>query len=351
MLFYSGIFGISAVLAFIYTNTKHRIVAMIPLILLFAVLFFVSALRYDTGTDYWSYINFFYTSGKVDSYIEPGYTRLCVFLRDIGLDAQWVLAVMSFLTLFFLFLSVPKKSFYIIIPLYITFLYRVSFNAVRNSLTTIMSYYAYTLFQKGKIFRSIVIILIAMQFHRSAGIMLILFVILHFAKIRRLQSIIVAGLLFCLIPVLDTLVMFLLTGGLLPARFGGLGMAMYTMQGEIIRGIGVYSRFMWYFIMLLFLKDIPTSSDNKTVFNIRILLLVLMLVDIFASFSLSIMYRVTISLIFIWFISVHYFNVTKFKLRKLLLTTIYIYSFVLFFYETKNGIDGAIPYKSILVQQ
>jgi hypothetical protein len=349
MLFYVGLYLIATLFAFLYSNTKDKTAAVFPLIATFLILFLPSALRYGIGSDYFGYIDAFQMSGRtVNYYIEPGYQMLNVMIRNMGLNAQWVLAIMAFFTILFLFLSIPKRTFYLAIPLFMMLFYTLSFNGVRNCLTIMMGYYAYILFSKGKYVKSIIIILIAMQFHRSAGVMLLLFLIMHLLKIKKIHSFVIFGLLFCLIPVADNLVQFLLTGPFLPDRFRGLGSFIYQNQPDITRGLLTYSRFLCYMVLIFFVKN--RSSKDNSASNIRICLLCLLLVDILASFSLSIMYRVTHIFSIAWLIAVYHFNITTFKLRKILITLMLLYSFIVFGYQTNRGVDEVVPYRSVLTK-
>jgi hypothetical protein len=170
------------------------------------LMFIPTALRYDVGIDYLAYIRIFNTiKNKRDlakigfGNLEGGYVWLNKAFAYIGLDGQWVLATMAFLTLFFLFCATPKKSFYIIIPFYFVLQYSSIFNIVRQGLVITMGYYAYQLFNKNKKIKAFLIVFIAFFFHKTALLYFFLFLFLLIFNIKKKHALILfLVIVFCM---------------------------------------------------------------------------------------------------------------------------------------------------------
>ena len=96
-----------------FSKTKFRIV-------LFNILFIPAAIRYNVGTDYPNYVDYF-NSVYGNDVNEYGFYVLTVFLRNIGLPVHSLFVASSFLSYFpLLFLS--RRSYSIKILFYVLLL-------------------------------------------------------------------------------------------------------------------------------------------------------------------------------------------------------------------------------------
>ena len=178
-IIYNTILIFSVLFAYLSEYSKTKLSRLISRLFLFMVLFIPSAIRYNIGTDYRSYIDDFYSlyGGDVN---EVGFQALIVFLRYFDLPAHSLFICSAFLVQFpLLFLS--KKNYSWKIMLYILLLYLQSFSAVRNMISLSFVILLFDLLFQGKNLTALVVYPISLLFHISS------FIFLPFFFLNKLQ--------------------------------------------------------------------------------------------------------------------------------------------------------------------
>jgi hypothetical protein len=342
--------------SFCYSKCNNINVAVASKSFVFLLLFVPAAIRYGPGTDYFSYIRGFrqiaigYNVNIKGG--ELGFYYLQKFIQYLNLDVQWLFVVMAFFTYLFLFKAVPRKSFFLIIPLYLFFCYTASYNILRQAITVTIAYYAYQLFIRKKIIKSFFYLFVAVLFQRISLLYFIIFFISSFININKKGSI----LLFILIMIsfqFRYTILDIIVNTIIPYT----PFQNYTLSNPHIRetesnsGLGFLLR---YFIFTSVLLFSPKNGD-KIVNKAFIWFLLLIFTDVLAS-TIWIFYRLRVAFDFSWFLMLHFINTQRTKFRKILLLAIFSYGFLMFVYSltiegvsrfNRHGADSVVPYVSI----
>ena len=153
---------------------------------LFLILFFLSAFRVDTGTDYPNYVNLYRLIGSGDKdwlTIEPGFAILVQFLYGFSEDSRLFFLVTTAVIIGFFFRSFRDYSPY---PIFSVFIF-VGFYHYFNSLNIIRQYMAMSIviflgtrfLIKGNQLKFFASIVLAALFHVSALIFFPLYYVLR----------------------------------------------------------------------------------------------------------------------------------------------------------------------------
>jgi hypothetical protein len=84
------LFG-STLAAYLYEKSESKNAQMVFYSIAFLIPFSFLALRYDIGTDYQNYVDYFYriAGGEIVPK-EPGYILVNYLISEVGLDVQWL---------------------------------------------------------------------------------------------------------------------------------------------------------------------------------------------------------------------------------------------------------------------
>ena len=145
---------------------------------LFLVLFLLSALRYDVGVDYLSYMRIYYSDNPDRS--EPGFNFLNVLFRNKGFSFQSIVILYGFVTIFFAFAYFKENSkniylsvliFYCFTPLYLN-----SFNQLRQATAMYVFLWATRYIKQRKLLKFVLITAVTAFFaHFSVVVLLPLY--------------------------------------------------------------------------------------------------------------------------------------------------------------------------------
>ncbi len=157
----------------------------------FMVFWLLSGLRYETGVDWPGYTLFFKNSlspmEAVNSYFsgnfefELGYTLLNAFVRLFTDNVQWLFLLVSFITSFLLFVSLPKysnKLFLSLLTYFSIFYFVLDMSGIRQCIALNIFLYSIQFIINGRFGRYVLLILIAASFHTSALILIPFYFIL-----------------------------------------------------------------------------------------------------------------------------------------------------------------------------
>ena len=99
----------------------------------FLPFFVVSAIRFEVGTDWFIYEEFFYAINEgTNSFKEPLFNLLNKVVFWFSNDPQWVFVISAFMVLTFVFLAIYKQSRYIPFSILIFFLSTIYFNSLNQ---------------------------------------------------------------------------------------------------------------------------------------------------------------------------------------------------------------------------
>lgn len=187
ILFVFILFGSSAT-SLLYSKSKNANAALIFLILSFLIMFIPAAIRdISVGSDTVTYVSMFYGINDrpflYENY-EPLYVALNRFVGFVGLGYRGMLIIFSFLTYLFVFLSVPRKYLYIVVPMYILIAYPYSMSMLRQALAITIAMYALRLFLNKMYIKTIIWLFISAGFHKSGIVYLPLFLFFFLFKVK-----------------------------------------------------------------------------------------------------------------------------------------------------------------------
>jgi len=176
LIFYVLSFLLSVGLYTVYCKKNKKIfligAAIIPLL--------IGGLRYNVGTDYMNYYNFY----ENNSFIDPGFYVVSSVSRHFD-NYQLIFFIYNLLTLLFVFLGLKNidKQYRPIAYLCFLFLFfTVSFNAMRQMLAVSIVFFSYKYAINKRMLLFIATILFATIFHTTAIFSIILYPLMNLNK-------------------------------------------------------------------------------------------------------------------------------------------------------------------------
>lgn len=142
----------------------------------------IACFRGETGTDSRMYINRYNSQVFMNGYrtFETGFTFLLKSIYSLGFPYQAFFFIVSFIQTLFIFKGIEHEQKIINVKvsifIYISSFYLSSFNGLRQCLAVSICLYAILLYLDRKWLKSIIFVVIAAQFHRTAYIVLVIIV-------------------------------------------------------------------------------------------------------------------------------------------------------------------------------
>ncbi|MCP3761404.1 EpsG family protein [Domibacillus sp. A3M-37] len=168
-----------------YYNNFFVFFALLSLIL-------VSGLRFDVGTDYYTYMglyeNIFPNITNPLSESEPGFVILCKILYKISTNSQMMFFVTAVITNICVVLTLRKYSnmFELSMYLYITtFTFYSAFNGLRQYMAAAIIFLGLKYLIERKAIKYLATILIASSFHTSALIMIPVYFLVNYKPLSK----------------------------------------------------------------------------------------------------------------------------------------------------------------------
>lgn len=169
----------------------YKIYVFIFFLIVIFPLWFITAFRYDVGTDYFNtYVKYFeHTSlGWMPYKHEPLFQLLNSVLVAFQASYVWLFAISGFIILslifYYIFKYSPKPLYSIAVFICSAFFFN-SLNNVRQYIAIAIAIVGFS--QKNSI-KAIIIMLIAMLFHLTAGFYILLYVIIKFILNRSVHK-------------------------------------------------------------------------------------------------------------------------------------------------------------------
>ena len=159
-------------------NKSYPISCLILPCLLFA---FIFGCRFNVGVDYMTYYaDFLYNTSNRE--IERGFLIIKNFFQNNNLHFTLYFGFVALIQIFFFMMAFRKRAYlypFIISALFLSCIELGWMNAIRQSTATCVFLYATTFIEKKQPIKYIIAILIAMQFHNSAIILLPIYFITY----------------------------------------------------------------------------------------------------------------------------------------------------------------------------
>ncbi|CAH6918128.1 putative EpsG-like glucosyltransferase [Vibrio chagasii] len=253
----------------IIDNFKHNF--KIHYIFIALALFVLISIRFDVGTDYFAYYDFFGREREsiFDINFEPGFSIIVYFLRLWGFGPEFIMAMFAFVSIILTYIGVSRHSKAIGISLLIYFslyLIPMNFNAVSQGVA--IGFYLFSLkyIIQRDITKTSIISLIAFALH-SSGVFIFLsylFLSLNFNR-NRLALLVI---LSCFLIVLNSQISSLIVN--LPISSISEKMSSYN---EIFEGNVSYASYairLFVVLALLCLYD-RMSHDDRDIMRLYVL--------------------------------------------------------------------------------
>lgn len=358
---YSSILFFSTFFVYIYEKEKNSILSFCFIFVAFLIVFIPSAIRYNIGIDYSTYVEIFnlIEIGEV-SHVEIGYEYLNRLIIFLGFEPEVLVVVVSFLTCFFIFKGYPKEGAWVINFLFVSTIYLYTFSNFRTGIVLAVMFYATMKYlDKKNLFHFISCLLISFLFHKAA-ILLALIPVFYSSLLARivwyrLILIIVSFFLIFLFFLRHQFITIIVDSSLID-YFGYsnyLNSELFFKKTELSSGLGVIARSapVVLFIYMAYSSGL-IQSNRKVAFGVSLSFFYILLIILTTAVSIFsrletvfyIVYMVTGYLSYVYF--------SKFKKIIFTLFVVFIWS-ILFFkniYESQSSYCNGLrisPYVSI----
>ena len=177
ILLYNFILLSSTIFLYFSEYDKTPIVRKICLILAFLIVVIPSAIRFEIGADYLSYLNLYerIVSGDIPEKLELGFVLITQILSNLGLSSEWLFIVFAILIHAFSFAAYPKQRKYIFHFFFMLLMYFESFNILRQMLAVTITMYALKIYSLDNSYLKFLLkIMLAGLFHKIVLIFLII---------------------------------------------------------------------------------------------------------------------------------------------------------------------------------
>lgn len=176
LIFYILSFSIAALLMWWGNTRKSKVIIAVSLLVPIAV----SALRFDVGTDYMSYVSMYNSLSlmPLDQYFPQVFPKTEIGFYLLIKISDWltnspflVFSVSSALTVLFFYLGLKKfnvKHSSLVYLLYLLIIFPTTFNGIRQGLAAAICFYAISFIISRKPGKYFLLIAVASLFHNSA---------------------------------------------------------------------------------------------------------------------------------------------------------------------------------------
>lgn len=158
---------------FVWLSEKCRwsVDRVIFLFVAFLIVFIPSAVRYDVGTDYLSYIAIYENEEGLNKYelTEPAFYFLNRLLRALEVRPQWLIATCAFVYTAVVFFAYPRRGAWLLHFLFFSILWYFSFNGVRQAIALSFCFYGMLCYLEKKYLKFFLLVIVGSLFHNSAA--------------------------------------------------------------------------------------------------------------------------------------------------------------------------------------
>jgi hypothetical protein len=214
-----------------------------------------------------------------------------------------------------------------------------------------MGYYAYTLFCKERKITAAIVIAIAFLFHKSIILLVPVLLLMNYVKLKRNSSIVLFLLSIVVVMTFGySIITYCYVNFLELLGYGHkLVDALSYKLTKIKSGYGVLLRLIIYGSMLLLVSDKINSKrwQRKDIYNARYIFVVLLFLDILASYTLQEIGRVSILFSFAVFPMLAIIYDTS-RYKKAFFMIVAFWLLLDLYMKAAGNIYDVFPYRSIL---
>jgi hypothetical protein len=349
ILFFSVFFAAVAQVAY----KKDKKLYKLAITFSFLVLFLPAAVRYNIGTDYSNYVDYYH---KIQQGIivpkEPLYILFNQLIDYLDIDFQWFFITISFLTYYLLYKSLPIEILAVGVFLYVVRLYFASYDAVRQELAIVIVIYAMKNFNSLK--RYYLWMLLVVMIHFGTGIVMML--IRPIINIKVNKIILMLIITFLTVLIIKTNIVFnmlALVASFFP-KYAWYLTSDYVYGAKIGSGVGVAFRVV-IALSILYSRDIILKRYRNlpinAIFNMYFLYLIFYLLAV----KIHIFGRVQGIFEFFFIFSFSYFLITIKGYGKYIIGILFLGIYYSFFLTSigkgtinkENKGAGINPYQTI----
>lgn len=262
IIFYFSIFLLATINAAIAEISRHSWIEFIFRLLCFTVIWIPAAIRYDIGTDYPVYVQWF-DNDEFDA-TEAGLYLIFNLVKYFDGNAQWAFAVVAFLTYFPICFGMPKKGYTLIILFFLLIIYISSYNIIRHDLAICIITFAFVRFMINSNSKKyfILFVLLATLIHTSSILCLI------FAFIRPIKSarmlILTAVSLIAITLIVDVPAAIFNNSLFLESRYGDYASNKFGEATVLGSGLGVMIQMLIPTLMIVKSKALLEADEKYT---------------------------------------------------------------------------------------
>lgn len=237
---------------------KNRIIGRI---IVFGSLFFPAAIRYGIGTDFMSYVFYFYHPEFAKRFVELGYFFLQDFIYRHWGEEQLLFVTVAVLTYLPICIVTPRKKFLIIVLFYTFTLYFGSYSAIRQAISISFCLCGTMELLGGRDRRYLIWCSLACLFHFSAVLVLLAYVL---SRIRINRFYLIAGLTISSVLIYyGGLINWLFSSSFfLDSEYGGYASGGFARETVIGTGFGIIMKMIIPILGILNYKAIRMTNEK-----------------------------------------------------------------------------------------
>jgi len=351
---YNFILFSSTLSAYLYEKAQSKIKQKLYYSIAFFIPFFFLAIRYDIGTDYQNYVEYFYRIANGEMILkEPGYLIVNYLIIGFDLDVQWLFVFFGFFFLYFSFNAFPKKGFALGVFLFLSVSYFYEgFSAIRQGLAIGILAYSMRFIGEGKLVKYLLFVFLASFFHVVTAVLWLLIyplVKINFNKAFLIIVILISFFLIKYTGFVDSLLQ--LAVSIFP-KYAWYLNSKFMQAAAVGSGLGVLLKIFFVLMAIFFKEKIVTKYKNSNVaINIAVLYIIALLIHL----KIQIFGRVEHAFVFAFILSIVYLvNTFQKESRILFIIPTAILFYIIFMKYIASGtlaVDNDVyinPYQTIL---
>lgn len=332
MVVYNSILLISTFLIWLSSKYKSTHKQNFCLCVSFLIVFIPAAIRYYIAEDYFGYVSIFdRVLNEEPLHLEPGFYLIIKVIQFFNGDVQWLFVISSFLIYFFLFKSYNKNKYsWVVHFAFVLLFYLETYSVIRASLAITIVMYATNSYVNNKnIFKLVFTVFLASLFHKSALLVLLVFLCANDRFIdcfnRFKLNYLVLIFLFSVFFYKFQIVNFIMSSGVVEALGYDvyLGSDLYLEELKLNTGLGFILKFLFLVLPLFFYDYIDIDKRAKFYYAVFIYFCAITLV-------LSMVFFIFKRVNYIYYAGYFYSALLLYNVRFYIFSKISFISFIVF---------------------
>ncbi len=341
--------------AYLYEKSESKNAQIVFYSVAFLIPFVFLAIRYDIGTDYQNYVEYFYRISHGDIIPkEPGYILVNYLISEFHLNVQWLFVFFGFWFIFFGYKTLPRDGFSLGIFLFISTMYLYEgFSAIRQGLAIVIMMYALKYVYEKRFWVYLFWAVIAMMFHLITAVLLLIIYPIINKRINKYVTIFLVISFFILIQFTNIAKLLLSLVGNLAPQYAWYVNSAFAEEARTSNGLLGPIIKISIAILILFFKD--KIIEKYQYANIVLNMYLFYTISYIFHLKISIFGRVEHVFIFSMVLSIVYFLKTfEVKGRVIIMYIILLFYYLMFMRYIVNGtlsVDNDVyvnPYQTVL---